>query len=314
MLQESPAPLILRQQPGLGGPIFALMASVLTLSGCDARSRSAPVSEPVSELMGETVNEPTNEPGSGPMGAADPSADPSADRARYPASPIPEKSRQMIVGITESWSATDAELRMYRRAAGGEWQASTAPWSATVGRTGVAWGRGLHGHAGPEGQPGPVKREGDGKAPAGLFALLRVYGYHRDTSTEMDFTPVTDSYRCVNDSASAHYNKIVDKERIAEPDWRSAEIMRRRDERYRLVIEVGHNDPAAGVVAEGGSCIFLHLWGRPGEATAGCTAMDGDHMAQLLAILEPSAQPVYVLLPRDRYQELAPRWGLPPAW
>ena len=82
--------------------------------------------------------------------------------------------------------------------------------------------------------------------------------------------------------------------------------MRRSDDLYRWVVDVGHNPtrtPAAG------SCIFIHLWGGPDAPTVGCTAMDEPHLTRLLAALAPDA--VYVLLPRAEYTALARAWALP---
>jgi hypothetical protein len=42
-----------------------------------------------------------------------------------------------------------------------------------LGGGGLAWGRGLH----PDGADGAVKREGDRRAPPGVFALGSGFGY-----------------------------------------------------------------------------------------------------------------------------------------
>jgi hypothetical protein len=39
--------------------------------------------------------------------------------------------------------------------------------------------------------------------------------------------------------------------------------------------------------------------------------MDEKPLAHLLASLEPDANPVFVLLPRQEYRALASAWGLP---
>ncbi|HEV3050025.1 MAG TPA: hypothetical protein VGX50_06940, partial [Longimicrobium sp.] len=70
--------------------------------------------------------------------------------------------RQMVVVTTATWDAVDAVLQRYERAsAGAAWTPVGEPIPAAVGRTGLAWGTGLH----PQAEGGPEKREGDGKAP-----------------------------------------------------------------------------------------------------------------------------------------------------
>ena len=231
--------------------------------------------------------------------------------ACHAAEPSPPKSPiaaapQLLVGIVDSWDATAATLRLWRRD-GATWRAEGEPWPAVIGRTGAAWGAGLHGAGAPAGRTGPLKREGDGKAPAGAFALRGSYGYAATppAGTRLGYTAVDDAWKCVDDPASPHYDQILDA-RGAQPDWTSAEDMRRSDELYRWVVDVGHN-PAR--TPRAGSCIFLHLWRGPDAPTVGCTAMDEPHLAHLLATLEPSA--VYVLLPRAEYDALAASWSLP---
>lgn len=215
-----------------------------------------------------------------------------------------------MTGITSGWDATVADLQLWvRDGAHGRWQPAGEPWQGTIGKTGLAWGRGAHGDGVPAGRGGPLKREGDGKSPAGLFAVGRAYGYAPSppAGTRLAYTQVDAAWRCVDDPASPHYNRIVD-ERTVTPDWSSAEHMRRDDDLYTWVVEVRHN-PAA--TPGGGSCIFLHVWGAPDDTTVGCTAMPEPRLASLIAALDPTRRPMVALLPRAEYDALAAAWSLP---
>lgn len=223
------------------------------------------------------------------------------------ASPVPVESRQLLLVLSPDWNATQATLRLYTRAsARGGWTADGHPVSASIGRSGLGWGRGLHRETGD----GPVKREGDGRAPAGVFELREALGYAERPlpGGRLPYRQATASLRCVDDPRSRHYNTIVDEAAVAV-DWSSAEEMRRKDELYRHVISVGHNDRP--VEPAGGSCIFLHLRASPASVTAGCTAFEMEPMERLLRWLEPAARPVLVQLPRAEFERLRGRWGLP---
>jgi L,D-peptidoglycan transpeptidase YkuD (ErfK/YbiS/YcfS/YnhG family) len=228
-------------------------------------------------------------------------------------SPVPAAqlggALQMIVSTTADWDAVDATLQRYERdAAGRPWRPVGAPVAAAVGRTGLAWGTGLH-----AAQPhGPVKREGDGKAPAGIYRLSSAFGYAAAGEVpwiRMPYVQSDASIECVDDARSRFYNRRVDRDTIPQPDWTSHEEMRRPDDLYEWGVWVDHNSdpPAPG----GGSCIFLHVWAGPGRATSGCTAMAEDDLRQLLAWLDPRARPVLVQLPRARYDALRTAWELP---
>ncbi|HYH81985.1 MAG TPA: L,D-transpeptidase family protein, partial [Longimicrobium sp.] len=226
-----------------------------------------------------------------------------AQRGRTPA-PL-----QAVVSLTADWDSTGAVLQRYERSSARDpWHAVGAPIAAAVGRTGLAWGRGLHaGHA-----AGPVKREGDGKAPAGIFALGPAFGYAPADSVPWIRLPYVESrpsVKCVDDARSAFYNRLVDRDTIATPDWSSHEEMRLSTGVYRLGIWVSHNDapPTPG----GGSCIFIHVWQGPGVPTVGCTAMDAADIEALLRWLDPRAAPVLVQAPRAAYEPLRRRLRLP---
>ncbi len=221
-----------------------------------------------------------------------------------PAKPL--SAPQLVTAIVDDWSGTHATLRMWTRDGAG-WRPLGEPWPAVIGNAGAAWGDGEHGAGAPAGRGGPIKREGDGKSPAGVFAIRGAYGYAAAAppGTHLPYTQVDARWQCVDDPHSAHYTQILSRDSLA-PDWSSAEQMRRDDDLYAWTIDIAHN-PAAR--PEGGSCIFFHVWSGDDSSTVGCTAMAEPALAHLLATLDPHAR--YVLLPRAEYTALAPVWGLP---
>lgn len=239
------------------------------------------------------------------VAASHPSAHPST-----PSSLDADSALQAIVSTTPDWNAVDATLQRYERAAvGAPWRPVGEPIPASVGRSGLGWGTGLHGAAPLE---GPAKREGDGRAPAGIYRLSSAFGYAPAAEVpwiRLPYVQSTASIECVDDLRSRFYNRRVDRDTIAQPDWSSHEEMRRTDELYRWGVWVDHNadPPAPG----GGSCIFLHVWGGPGVATSGCTSMAEEDLRTVLAWLDPRARPVLVQLPRDAYGALRATWELP---
>ena len=203
------------------------------------------------------------------------------------------------------WDATTGELRRYQRGPGGDWQPASEATQVMLGRSGLGWGRGLHG--GPLGEP--AKREGDGRAPAGAFALGTAFGVAPSAppGSKLPYLPVTSSVECVDDGASPRYNQLFNTSATAR-DWRSSEAMLRSDELYDLGVFVRHNDGPA--LAGGGSCIFLHVW-QPGRTTSGCTSMARPALEALVGWLDPAARPVLVQLPAAEYAEVRARWRLP---
>jgi L,D-peptidoglycan transpeptidase YkuD (ErfK/YbiS/YcfS/YnhG family) len=220
-----------------------------------------------------------------------------------------EGSTQLVVVTTDGWDATQGTLQAFERTAQG-WQPHGAAFDVAVGRSGSAWGEGLH----PTQSGTPQKREGDGRSPAGIFAIGPAFGYAPRLTSGLPYQPMRDTSYCMDVPDSAYYNRIVDADVVgAEAVAGSTEPMRldlhnKGDRRYREGFVIEHNPKAT---PGGGSCIFAHLWRTPGEATAGCTAMEPARMTTLLAWLNASAQPRFVLLPRAEYQRLQADWQLP---
>ena len=226
--------------------------------------------------------------------------------------PLPATSRQLLLCLAADGEATGARLRRFERRPGGDWQAVGAAMPAMLGRAGMAWGRGLHAQG--DGAL-PDKREGDGRAPAGVFAITELFGAAAPDSAfaaaaKLPYRHATPDLKAIDDPASAWYNRIVDQSAIARPDWASFEDMRRADERYVIGAVVGHNTepPLPGA----GSCIFLHVWAAPGVPTAGCTALALADMTEIALWLDGGASPLLVQLPLADYERRRDAWGLPP--
>lgn len=214
-----------------------------------------------------------------------------------------DTSNQLIVVTTKNWTDVQGTAQRYERQ-GKTFQKYGAPFPVVVGKSGLAWGKGL---GVVEQREGPVKREGDGKAPAGLFKLGTAFGYDSSADTRLPYLALTSSTECVDDSHSKRYNELVDGSKIAK-DWNSSEHMRRDDDMYRQGIVIEHNTPAS---ADAGSCIFFHIWRAPTSPTLGCTAMDPADIARLFSWLDPRQSPLLIQLPEAEYEHFRERWNLP---
>ncbi|MBI5535846.1 MAG: hypothetical protein HY898_24215 [Deltaproteobacteria bacterium] len=227
------------------------------------------------------------------------------------ASPKPQpggplaKSRQLVVVRTADWSATQGTLQRFDRARGQDaWHPVSAPIQVTVGNAGLAWGRGMH----PE-QSGTQKKEGDGKAPAGIFKLPSTFGYAEESPGNLPYTVATAELLCIDDPASVRYNRMVRRSEIQFPDWKSSESMKRDDDQYRLGVLVEHNPEPTRSGA--GSCIFLHAWKASGQPTVGCTAMEPASVVTLVRWLDWASEPALVQLPESEYARVREAWKLP---
>lgn len=222
--------------------------------------------------------------------------------------PLIDRSQQLVVVTTPRWTSTTGSMQRFERAsATSEWRALDQRIPVVVGRTGIAWGVGFDGVS----AEGPHKREGDGKAPAGMFALDTAFGFAPRESIQnvrLPYVQLLSSTDCVDDTASSHYNTVVDRASVPRIDWNSAEHMRQVAQ-YKLGVMVGYN--ANPPVKGRGSCIFLHIWAGPQSQTAGCTAFDEAKLREVMMWLDPEKRPLLVQLTEGDYRDLRTRWKLP---
>ena len=227
-------------------------------------------------------------------------------------------STQMIAVTTSDWNAVEGRLQRYERATAKEpWHAIGEPFSIVVGKSGLGWGIGVAATDAPEirTKSDPIKHEGDGRGPAGIFTLGTSFGDAAQPlpGWKLPYLELTPSIECVDDSNSKHYNRIVDRTTVS-PDWKSSEHMREIGEAYRwgIVVDLNGTVPGGSTPRPGaGSCVFLHIWHSSSQGTAGCTAMPEPDLESLLTWLDPARKPRLVQLPRQTYERLADTWKLP---
>lgn len=210
------------------------------------------------------------------------------------------QSTRLVAVAANGMKTASAQIRFFTRAApGAGWTETASPTPATLGRNGLGWAwdqkpPGRHG--------GPVKREGDGKTPAGFFSGGAPFGFEQRNLKNFLVVRPRETV-CVDDVRSRFYNRVVaNGEREAgmshEKMWQTR--------LYRLGLLVGHRTNAG---LRGGSCIFLHVWRAPGRPTAGCVALPEKTMRWTQEFLDAETSTI-AILPRRAFRAFS-HCGLP---
>ena len=207
------------------------------------------------------------------------------------ASDLPDACRQVLLVTARDGTSSTATLRLLERHdLQSPWQQHGEKIPVTIGRKGLAWGLGEHRSSASGGLRD--KREGDGCAPVGIFRLPLAFGEppSAPASCKLPYLPITSTLLAIDDPQSRYYNQIIDSAKVSASrrDWTGAEVMHRMGGLYRWGIVVAHNprnQPGHG------SCIFIHLWLKPGHPTSGCTAMSEENMLRVLKWLDPAKEP-----------------------
>ena len=217
--------------------------------------------------------------------------------------------RQLVVVTAADVRATRGTLRrLIRTAPGAPWTEVGQPVPCQLGRNGLGAGRGL-------GQTvaGPAKHQGDGRTPAGLFALPAVFGYATAESAgaagvRLPYTAVTDRVSCVTDPASPLFGRVVGPDERPDGGVRQDRMVRDDGANVWGVV-IGHNSGATD--PEGGTCLFVNVRPAGGPPTGGSIGIPSESAAALAAWLDPTAKPLLAVLPEGDYRSLAAAWGLP---
>ena len=220
----------------------------------------------------------------------------------------PEDCTQLILGIAPDWNSTHGTLQLFERPRDGKWNAVGGSFPVLFGKNGLAWGTGVAG----QGEPGLRKKERDGRAPAGVFHIGKIYTYDAQLPPggNYPFHQVSEADLWSDDPRSPNYNRHVVVDAKNPPDNYSHEKMRSGDFAYHWLIEIRHNsDPP---VPGDGSAIFFHIRRGVNRPTTGCTTMAESNLVKIVTWLREDRRPCYALLPANQYEKKWQIWHLPP--
>jgi L,D-peptidoglycan transpeptidase YkuD (ErfK/YbiS/YcfS/YnhG family) len=221
---------------------------------------------------------------------------------------IAPQTQQLLVVSSDGFTNNKATLQAYTREKNG-WDKAFEPVEVNLGRNGLAWGEGLIEFAHRKDEP--IKHEGDGKSPAGLFTLDLFFGYEKE-DFHFPYLQADENTLCIDDSSAQEYNRIIQE---TEHDrFKSFEFMKRQDRLYSLGIVVGHNTER---LAQRGSCIFIHIekYAKTAQETgrsptkprslptAGCTSMQEERLLEIMQWLDKSKHPLLLQLPHIYLQK-----------
>lgn len=229
-----------------------------------------------------------------------------AGASTHAANALSPRVEQLIVSIAPTWNSSTGRLQLFERD-GSTWRAVGSPIRVLYGKNGLAWGRGELGQE----QNGLQKIERDKRAPAGLFAIGKVYTYDTalPSGAQYPFHTITEADAWIDDPTNPLYNQHVVIDPANPPPWFEKQKMRLNDPPHRWLIEIRHNaDPP---VPNAGSAIFFHIQRGVDRTSAGCTVMPQEGILSILRWLRESKDPHYVLLPREEYLRLWKSWQLP---
>ncbi len=205
-------------------------------------------------------------------------------------------SEQLLIVISEEFNATTATLQRYelnnRR-----FQPVGDKINVNLGRSGLGWSQSELNI--PHRADEPLKREGDGRAPAGIFFITGSFGYTQHPNKNMPYIQSSPDLICVDDVHSSAYNRIVRHSQA--PDAQSFERMRRSDALYALGLTLSHNSRR---IPYEGSCVFLHVEKAPHQPTAGCTSMSYTDLNTVVQWLDIRKKPLLIQIPKHYFPEV----------
>lgn len=177
--------------------------------------------------------------------------------------PNPLTSQILVVKSPNSFKAQITMCQLQ----GKKWD-DIQSYPGVIGKNGIA----------PMGE----KKEGDLKTPAGLYPLGTAFGTE-PMAIKMDYKYITPDDKFIDDVTSAQYNTWVSGPTTAK----SFESMLITPYKMGAVIHYNMNPTIPGA----GSAIFLHLWQSAETGTAGCVALDEQHLKTILQWLDKNQHP-----------------------
>lgn len=200
-------------------------------------------------------------------------------------------SQQIILVVSKDFNTSSASMECYED---GEKVFETL--HVNIGKNGLGWGLGEINMTKKNDEPS--KKEGDKKAPAGVFKLTNIFAYEEKRNFHMPYLFASKNLICVDDDISANYNRII---LMPDNKPKSFEYMKRDDKQYELGIVVAHNKQG---VKQGGSCIFIHVEKFTNAPTVGCTSMSLEELEKISSWLDKTKNPILIQIPKSSAKEI----------
>lgn len=224
---------------------------------------------------------------------------------------LPSTAKQLVIVVGKDWDSSEAHVFLCEKL-DSQWKQIGPIYEAVVGKKGMVLQDANQPFTIPIGGIPVTKVEGDMKAPVGLFKLGSMLGYAPELpfKTSWKYQQITETLQGVDDPRSKHYNQLVDVQGmpVSLIDWKSHEVMKRKDWLYKWLIVVLSNEKNA---PRKGSMVFMHVWRAKGKGTAGCTALAEEDLLSVFKWLDPVKNPLIVQMPSSVYQDFQKQEALP---
>ncbi|MGI6004662.1 MAG: L,D-transpeptidase family protein [Christensenellales bacterium] len=185
---------------------------------------------------------------------------------------LPQGCEQVLHVVAEDENSYEAHISVYDYAEVA-WRRTGGPYPCAVGKNGVS----------------EDKIEGDGKTPAGVFALSHAMGFlTKPFVHHMAMVPIRFFDVWVDDEQSELYNTATTLPNALIKGARSFEMLMRPVYRQMLVVDYNRHPVEKGR----GSAIFIHRLKKNRPYTAGCIALDERDLLSLYDLLDGSKGPV----------------------
>ena len=208
---------------------------------------------------------------------------------------------QIVLVEVDSWAASSGRLSRLEWSIEKGWLPVGEAMDVAVGKEGLAWGIGLYDIPLQIGEA--LKMEGDSRSPAGIFSLSGGFGTARKHMIKWNFPYLesNQSYKCITDSNSMHYNQIIHDKKVNVVDWTRFHELRGDEHSYKWGITVDHNPQNT---KERGSCVFVHTHSFEVAGTEVGMGLAERDIIQILPWLQSTAKPILVQGPTEAMSRL----------
>ncbi|MEK4030059.1 L,D-transpeptidase family protein [Pseudobacillus sp. FSL P4-0506] len=187
-------------------------------------------------------------------------------------SAITDSSQFIVVeGKTNHYQAV---LRTYEKR--GDTWVQTYKTAAVIGKNGLS----------------QSKREGDGRTPVGLFPIGEGFGFApKPANLNIRYTQTNNYHYWIDDPSSPDYNQWIYYRGNPNKRWKSYERLNHFLYKYAVIIKYNEKP----IITGKGSAIFLHRWRQSTSPTAGCVALNENHLLNVMRWIVPAKQPKIVI-------------------